>query len=87
MPARPNVEPLNRGPVMGVLIADDCDQLPDSLGLGAHNAPFSFMRAVKAKVTNWRTKTLTARTAGSCGPIRTDRPPRPMRPAGALSGE
>jgi hypothetical protein len=55
--------------------------------LGAHNAPFSFIRAVKAKVTNRRIKTLTARMAGSYGPIRADRPPRPMRPAGALSRE
>jgi hypothetical protein len=65
MPARPDAEPLNRGPVMGELIASDCGLLPDSLGLGAHNAPLSFMRAVKGKVTNRRIKTLTARMAGS----------------------
>ena len=87
MPGRPDAEPLNRGPVMGELVANDCDLLPDSLGLGAHNAPFSFMRAIKAKVTNRRIKTLPARMAGSYGPIRADRPPRPMRPAGALSRE
>jgi hypothetical protein len=87
MPARPDAEPLNRGPVMGELIASDRGLLLDSLGLGADNTPFSFMRAVKAKVTNRRIKTLTARLAGSYGPIRADRPPRPMRPAGALSRE
>ena len=70
---------------MGELIANDCGLLHDSLGLGAHNATFSFIRAVKAKVTNRRIKTLTARMAGLYGPIRADRPPRPLRPAGALS--